>query len=170
MSTPIDPEELLRKFSEASLRYVAVGGLAVNAYGFIRATKDIDICPDPERGNLQRLASLLIDLDVEQIGTEDFDDAEMPFDPKSVEDLAQGGNFRLRTRLGDLDVMQWLSGIPGDRAYPVLAPDAMVVEMEGLSVPVCSLEHLRAMKRAAGRPQDIEDLRRLSLLHGDDAG
>jgi hypothetical protein len=28
-------------------------------------------------------------------------------------------------------------------------------------VLVCSLDHLRAMKRAAGRPQDLEDLKRL---------
>jgi hypothetical protein len=29
-------------------------------------------------------------------------------------------------------------------------------------VYVCSLDHLRAMKQAAGRPQDLEDLSRLT--------
>lgn len=168
MSEPLDPEELLRSFSAVDLRYVVVGGLAVNAYGFIRATKDIDICPDPARSNLERLAGLLSDLEVTQNGAEDFDDAEMPFDPRDVDDLAQGGNFRLQTRLGDLDVMQWLPGISGDLAYPALAAKAMVVEMDGLSVPVCSLAHLRCMKRAAGRPQDLEDLDKLAALHGDE--
>ncbi len=33
--------------------------------------------------------------------------------------------------------------------------------VEGVSVRVCGLDHLRAMKRAAGRPQDLEDLQRL---------
>ena len=56
---------------------------------------------------------------------EDFDVAEMPFDPTKVDDLAQGGNFRVATRLGNLDIMQWLSGVPGDLAYPTLAADAL---------------------------------------------
>ncbi len=99
---------------------------------------------------------------------EDFDAAEMPFDPTKPEDLAQGGNFRLSTRLGVLDVMQWLSGVPGDLAYPTLAADAMVVELEGLHVTVCSLEQLRAMKRAAGRPQDLQDLADLAIAHDDE--
>jgi predicted nucleotidyltransferase len=45
--------------------------------------------------------------------------------------------------------------------YGELSPDAIEGEVDGIPVRVCSLEHLRAMKRAAGRPQDLEDLRRL---------
>ena len=168
MTSPFDPEALLRALSGAGLRYVLVGGLAVNAHGVIRATKDVDICPDPDRANLARLATLLRDLEATQLGMEDFDLAEIPFDPTDVEDLAQGGNFRLDTRLGILDVMQWLSGVPGDHAYPALAADAMLVALEGLDVTVCSLAQLRAMKRAAGRPQDIQDLADLAIAHGDE--
>ena len=168
MTAPLDPEGLLRAFSAAGLRYVVVGGLAVNAYGVIRATNDVDICPDPDRANLERLAALLRDLDAAQVGMDDFDAAELPFDPTSVDDLAQGGNFRLETTLGNLDVMQWLSGVPGDHAYPTLARDATIVELAGLSVPVCSLAQLRAMKRAAGRPRDLQDLADLAIAHGDD--
>jgi hypothetical protein len=168
VSAPLDPEGLLRCFAEAGVRYVLVGGLAVNAHGVIRSTKDMDICPDPERSNLERLAATLRDLEATQMGMEDFEAAEMPFDPTDVEDLAQGGNFRLGTRLGDLDVMQWLSGVDGELAYPVLSADLMLVELAGLEVPVCSLANLRAMKRAAGRPQDLQDLADLAIAHGDD--
>jgi len=168
MIPSLDPEALLRSLFEAGLRYVVVGGIAVNAYGVIRATKDVDICPDPDRSNLERLAKLLRELDVAQIGADDFEEAEMPFDPRNVEDLAQGGNFRLRTSLGDLDVMQWLSGVPGELAYPVLAAEVMVVDVGGLEIPVCSLSHLRAMKRAAGRPQDLQDLADLAVAQGDE--
>lgn len=165
---PLDPEGLLRCFAEAGLRYVVIGGLAVNAYGVIRATKDLDICPDPARTNLERLASVLRDLQATQIGVEDFEADEMPFDPTSVEDLVRGGNFRLATRLGSLDIMQWISGIPGDDAYTTLAPEAIVVDLGALRVPVCGLRHLRAMKRAAGRPRDLQDLADLAIAHGDD--
>jgi hypothetical protein len=168
VTTPLDPEGLLRAFSDAGLRYVVVGGLAVNAYGVIRATKDMDICPDPDPANLARLAALLRGLEAVQVGMDDFDATEMPFDPTRVEDLAQGGNFRLQTRLGNLDVMQWLSGVAGELAYPTLARDVMTVELSGVSVPICSLAHLRAMKRAAGRPQDLQDLADLAIAHGDE--
>ena len=168
MSAPLDPEALLRALFDARLQYVLVGGLAVNAHGVIRSTKDVDICPDPERPNLSRLAALLRDLDATQLGMEDFEPDEMPFDPTEVDDLARGGNFRLATSLGTLDVMQWLSGVPGEHAYPVLAADALRVELAGLEVSVCSLAQLRAMKRAAGRPQDLQDLADLAVAHGDE--
>lgn len=168
MSAPLEPERLLRCFADAHVRYVVIGGLAVNAYGVIRGTKDLDICPDPARANLERLATVLLDLHAVQIGMEDFGADEMPFDPTKVDDLVQGGNFRLRTRLGDLDVMQWLPGVPGDVAYATLEAEAMLLALGDLQVPVCSLHHLRAMKRAAGRPQDLKDLADLAIAHGDD--
>ncbi len=57
--------------------------------------------------------------------------------------------------------MQWLSGVNTDDLYGELNPDTLEGSIDGIPVRVCSLEHLRAMKRAAGRPQDLEDLRRL---------
>jgi hypothetical protein len=36
-------DELLRRLSEAGVEFVVVGGLALNAWGVIRGTKDVDI-------------------------------------------------------------------------------------------------------------------------------
>lgn len=63
--------------------------------------------------------------------------------------------------------MQWVSGIDADHAYAVLGADAVDAEVEGVRVRICSLAHLRAMKRAAGRPQDLQDLADLAIAHGD---
>lgn len=60
-----------------------------------------------------------------------------------------------------------LAGAPGDLAYPWLAEDAETAEALGLTLRVASLPKLLAMKRAAGRPQDLEDVARLVLGHGD---
>lgn len=142
-----------------------IGGLAVNAYGVIRATQDVDICPDPDRVNLERLAGLLRDLEARQLGVEDegFAEREMPFDPTKPEDLAQGGNLRLETELGVLDVMQWLPGI--DNAYATLSEDSRQATAFGITVRVCSLAKLRQMKQAAGRPRDLQDLADLDAAH-----
>ena len=149
------------------MEHVVIGGFAVIAHGVQRFTKDLDICPAPGPDNLSRLAALVRDLGGEQVGVEDFEVDEFPFDPANPEDLARGGNFRLVTPLGVLDIMQWLPGIEADHAYPVLAPDAVTGEVFKIPVRVCSLQHLRVMKQAAGRPQDQKDLEDLSLAHPD---
>lgn len=166
MST-FDGAALLAALSERQVDYVIVGGFAVIAHGVIRTTKDLDICPDPDLGNLERLAVLLDDADAIQVGVGDFEPEEMPLDPRNPEHLAQGGNFRLTTRYGALDVMQWLAGLDADSAYPVLSRDAVDGTVAGIRVRVASLEALRRMKRAAGRPQDLDDLRQLDLAHGE---
>jgi hypothetical protein len=71
------------------------------------------------------------------------------------------GNFCVLTDLGRLDVMQWLNGVDTDDLNGHLNPGIVEGSVDGIPVRVCSLEHLRAMKRAARRPQDLEDLRRL---------
>jgi hypothetical protein len=162
----LDADALLRRLAEAEVRYIVVGGFAVIAHGVVRATKDLDICPDPELDNLTRLARLLAELHAGQADTGDFLAHELPYDPTNPEDLAEGGNFRLTTSLGDLDVMQWISGIDTDLAFEALGAHAIEVDWHGTPIRVCSLEHLRAMKVAAGRPQDLLDLANLEIANG----
>ncbi len=91
----------------------------------------------------------------------DLGPEEMPTDATDPSDLAGGGNFRLHTRLGDLDVMQWLAGVEADDPYRELVADAVRGDLGGVPVRVCGLRHLRAMKAAAGRPRDLDDLAHL---------
>lgn len=161
MPDALDPLPLLRALHERGIEHIVVGGFAVNAHGFIRVTKDLDIVPSPTQENLEKLATMLRDLDARLLDTGDFESDEMPADPTDANSLEMGGNFCLLTDIGRLDVMQWLSGIEADDLYGTFKPDAIEGNVDGIPVWVCSLEHLRAMKRAAGRPQDLEDLSRL---------
>lgn len=161
MSEALDPLPLLRFLHQRGVEHIVIGGFAVNAHGFIRVTKDLDTVPAADRENLSRLAAALTDLDAVILETEDFKDDELPANPKRVEDLARGGNFCLRTKLGRLDVMQWIGGIEVEDLYSTLDAEAVSGEVDGVPVRVCGLAHLEEMKRAAGRPQDLEDLRRL---------
>jgi hypothetical protein len=118
-------DELLLALREAQVRFVVIGGIAVGVHGYVRATKDLDIVPDPEPENLARLSSLLRDLDAEHVGVGDFAAEEFPYDPTDPEQLAQGANFRLETRLGPLDIMQ---SVEQDPEYPALAREAISVD------------------------------------------
>jgi hypothetical protein len=161
MPDALDPTPLLRALHERGIDHIVVGGFAVNAHGFIRVTKDLDIVPSPADTNLERLAAMLRDHHASILDTGDFENEEMPADPTDASGLAMGGNFCLLTDIGRLDVMQWLSGLETDDLYGELDPDTVEGSVDGIPVRVCGLEHLLAMKRAAGRPQDLEDLKRL---------
>jgi hypothetical protein len=161
MPEALDPLPLLRALHERGIEHIVVGGFAVNAHGFIRVTKDLDIVPSPAQENLEKLAAMLRDHHASVLDTGDFETEEMPADPTDASGLEMGGNFCLLTDIGRLDVMQWLSGLEADDLYSELDPDTVEGSVDGIPVHVCGLEHLLAMKRAAGRPQDLEDLKRL---------
>jgi hypothetical protein len=159
---PLDARALLTALVEARIEFIVVGGFAVGAHGFPRATKDVDLVPSPERTNLERLADLLRTLDSTVIGTEEFDPTEIVH--PDLEGLLGGGNWVLRTRFGRLDIMQYLEP---DLDYAKLDPGAIEDEVFGLRVRFCGYEDLVAMKEAAGRDQDLVDLSRLRAARGE---
>jgi hypothetical protein len=68
-----------------------------------------------------------------------------------AETLAAGQNFTFATRFGPLDILGDPAGAP---RYRQLRADATPVEIRGLTVRIASIDHLIAMKEAAGRPHD----------------
>lgn len=68
----LKPEPLIAALVEGGIEFIVVGGFAVAAHGYPRATKDIDICPNPTTENLARLADVLAALDAEPIGLGDL--------------------------------------------------------------------------------------------------
>lgn len=154
MSTnPLRLRELLERLVEAEVRFVLVGGLAVNAWGYLRATRDVDVVPDPDRDNLKRLDTLLRGLD----GKVEVGDRLLGSDAISTF-LRTGDRALVKTDLGQVDVLQGLPQIP---RFEDLEKEARDVDVDGLTVRVCSLEHLLAMKRASDRPRDKDDLEAL---------
>jgi hypothetical protein len=66
---------------------VSVGGLAVAAHGYPRATKDVDIVPAPDRADRRRLYEALRSLGAQPIEVGDFRPEELPvpFNPDGLE-------------------------------------------------------------------------------------
>jgi predicted nucleotidyltransferase len=144
-------DQLLRRLSEAGVEFVLVGGLAVNAWGVVRGTKDVDIVAAPDPENLKRLAKVAVGARGHVQKGEAF--LSTPF--SIAAEIASGERVAIETELGLLDVVQGLDGVP---PYAELRKSAINAEILGVNVAVCSIHSLREMKRAAGRPRDQVDL------------
>lgn len=165
---PLRAEPLIAALVEHEVDFIVVGGYAVAAHGFPRATKDIDICPDPIDENLERLANALAELEATPIGLDEFK-GEFDLEP-NLEGLNMGGNWTLLTTHGRLDVLQTFSfegGAEGEGEYRDLASHAVERDFLGHRVKFCSYEDLLRMKRAAGRAQDKVDIESLKVARGD---
>lgn len=161
MSTsPLRLRELLERLIGAEVRFVLVGGLAVNAWGYLRGTQDVDVVPDPDRENLTKLDSLLRELG----GKVDVGGRLLDSDAISTF-LRTGDRTLVLTDLGQLDVLQGLPQVP---RYEELEKQAKDIDIDGLKVRVCSLEHLLEMKRASDRPRDRDDLEVLEAAQNED--
>jgi predicted nucleotidyltransferase len=153
MPEPLRLRELLERLVKAEIRFVLVGGLAVNAWGYLRATRDVDLVPDPDTPNLERLNVLLTELG----GRVDVDGRLLA--PSALATfLKVGDRTQVVTELGTVDILQGLPQVP---RFSELDAEATDVEIEGFVVRVCSYEHLVAMKRASERPRDRDDLEAL---------
>ncbi|MBS1883594.1 MAG: nucleotidyltransferase [Actinobacteria bacterium] len=156
-------DELLRRLVDAGTEFVLVGGLAVNAWGVVRGTKDVDVLIDPEPGNLRRVAEVAVAAG----GRVQRGDALLGSAFSIAAELAGGEQVAIETDLGRLDVVQGLEGVP---TYAELRKRAEEVEVLGVRVAVCSLEDLRAMKRVAGRPRDLVDIEDLEAIDDQEHG
>jgi hypothetical protein len=145
-----DLAALLAALHTGEVRFVVIGAVAVGAHGHIRATQDLDIVPEPRHDNLDRLGNVLVALDARLSA-----DQRRGIDAELRQALYAGRNLTLTTRLGDLDIVQRLPGIP---TWPSLIADAKQTTLGEVPLAVCSREHLIAMKRARHSLQDQADV------------
>jgi hypothetical protein len=153
----LDIRGILGELVREGVEFLVIGGVAVGYHGHVRATKDVDVVPAPDSANLERLTLVLKKLDAEVEGAGEFQSGELP-DPLDPKALALGGNWVLQTRLGRLDIMQWIGD---DALWEKLAPAAIEDEIGDLPIKMVSYEDLVAMKEQAARPEDLTDLQRL---------
>lgn len=152
----IDFAAVLRALADAGVRFIIVGGAAATAHGSARLTQDLDVVYRRDAENLRRLAGALEPHEPYLRGVQ----PGLPF-ALDEDTLARGLNFTLVSKLGDLDL---LGEIVGGGGFDDLIEDSIEIELFGVRCHCLGLRKLIEVKRAAGRPKDLESLAELEEL------
>jgi len=151
-----DFRRLIETLSTAAVDYILVGGVAATVHGSVRLTADVDIVYARDRGNLARLVRALSQYEPYLRGAP----PGLPFE-LSVDTLQSGLNFTLTTTAGALDL---LGEITGGGNFEDLIAHTIEVQLFGYPCRCLDLPTLIRVKRAAGRPKDLESIAELEAI------
>lgn len=154
--------EMARRFSEAKVDFVIVGGVAIRSHGGNYVTEDLDICYSRTNENLKKIAEVLLPLGPRP---RNFPE-KLPyvFDWTT---LQHGTNFTFETSMGDVDLLGEVKAIGN---YEDLVRRSIRVDLDGHSTYILSIPALIIAKRAAGRPKDVAGLQVLEALEEAEKG
>lgn len=141
------PRPILDALLAHDVDFVLIGGMAGVVRGSSYPTFDVDIAYGRERENLERLAAALIQLGAQLRGAP----PGLPF-ILDAQTLENGAHFTFETPYGSLDILTDPDGAP--RYDELKRAAGQPVELEGVMILTASLDHLIAMKEAAGRTKD----------------
>jgi hypothetical protein len=149
------------------VEYVVVGGIAAQAYGARRPTKDFDCLINRTAENLENVAAALRDLNA-RLRVHGLSDEESAALPLRLDGIAIGQMeiSTWRTDVGDLDL---LVDIPSRDGHRLLYGDVVrravtLVASDEVTVVVADLQDIIASKEWANRPKDREALPELRGL------
>jgi len=151
-----DFASLLEVLVREDVAFIVVGGFAATAHGSAHVTVDLDVVYERRADNIARLAAAVAPLEPVLRGAPPG--LPFVFDAATIE---RGLNFMLSTSAGDLDL---LGEIVGGGTYGSLLARSEVREVFGLRCRFVGLESLIQLKRAAGRPKDLERIAELEAL------
>jgi hypothetical protein len=148
--------DLLPLLVRHNVRFIVVGGGAAIAHGLARLTYDLDVVYARDPDNIRNLCAALRNHRPYLRGAP----PGLPFS-WDEETIKAGLNFTLTTSVGDLDL---LGEVTGGGDYDQLLPFTEELKAFGVNCCFVTLERLIQLKRAAGRPKDLEVIAELQAL------
>jgi hypothetical protein len=150
--------ELLDVLIRCNVPFVLIGGHAVNYHGYIRTTEDHDIVfmrnRDAEAALLKACKELKAAWISDEIDPETQLERLIPVSPAYIRNEHL---MMLWTRFGYLDIYDFIPGYPEEDVTQLFDS---AEEMNGILF--AGLSWLRKMKKASGRPRDLDDLNHLA--------
>mgnify|MGYP001561710270 CR=1 FL=1 len=158
----LDYLAIFKKLNEAGIEYIVVGGVAINLYGIPRMTYDIDLLLNLEDQNVRKFVQLLnkwgfkpkVPVDIMDLGEED-----------KREDWIRNKHMKAfnlvnpQWAISEIDIV-----IDSPVDYEKGHERVNYIVLQGVSIPVLSIDDLIKMKEKTGRLQDNADIRYLREL------
>jgi hypothetical protein len=148
---------LLKAFEEAGLRYILIGGFAVNMHGHWRATGDVDVWVEESPENRRALRAAM-----RIAGYGDMEEMER------MQFVAGWTGFRLNSGF-TLDLMTSIKGFAAED-FPACYERSVIDKVDDLTIRYFHRDDLLHAKKAAGRPKDVQDIIALNDLYGEEEG
>ena len=137
--------DMIKCLNKAGVDYILVGGWAVNMYGYIRATVDLDVWILADADNAKKVYSA-----VAEFGA--------PVSEMKPEEFAEYGMiFQIGVAPCRVDIISKISGV----SYADAVTRAVQKTIDGIPVRIISLDDLIANKKASGRAKDLADVEAL---------
>ncbi len=157
-----DLHRIFEALGKARVRYLVVGGVAVVLHGYPRFTADLDLIVELTPDNALAAVRALADLGFQPRAPVD---AEAFADPDARRGWIQDKGLTMFSMWSkdfpateiDLFVEE---PVPFEAAYA----RAVRVDLGPSQIPVAAIEDLLALKRAASRPRDLEDIEALEAI------
>ncbi|MCA1758737.1 MAG: nucleotidyltransferase, partial [Bacteroidales bacterium] len=130
-------KEFIELLNEHKVKYLIIGGYAVNFHGYPRYTKDIDFWLWMNKENIQNLLEALKEFGFGSLGLK-------PEDFLSPENIIQLGNEPYR-----IDMLMDLEGVDFEKCYRRKTE----IELDGIKTNFLSLQDLIKVKKTTGRLQ-----------------
>ncbi|MDE3185774.1 MAG: nucleotidyltransferase [Bacteroidota bacterium] len=133
------------------VKYIMVGGYAINLHGFQRYTGDIDIWIEDTNENRQNLRKAFIDCEMGDYPMLD-----------SIQFVPGWTDFQLKNGLR-LDIMASMKGLEGFTFSECLTM-ASIADIDEVKIPFLHLDQLIANKKIINRPKDKIDIIELEKI------
>jgi hypothetical protein len=159
-------ELIISTLNDSEVRYLVVGGIAVNAHGYMRLTVDVDLLIQLESANILKAMRGLA-----RIGYH-------PSIPVTFDDFADPVIRKRWISEKQMKVLKLFSDAHRETAIDVFVSEPIAFDeafarvhryplTDNIEVPVCSYEDLVELKTQASRPKDLIDLDQLKKLKGE---
>ena len=150
---------IFRELNKKKIKYIVVGGMAVNFYGVPRATYDIDLLLYLEDSNLKKYLTLMKGWGFKPkvpVDIMDFAKKELRQDWIKNKNMKAFNLVNPDWGIREIDII-----IDAPVNYKKAIKNARHISLDDVSIPTISISDLILMKAKTGRKQDKEDIKSL---------
>lgn len=155
-------ERVFSELNKEGIKYVVIGGIALNLHGVPRATADLDLAVEIEEKNLEKIAAVLKKIGFKPrlpVKNKDFSD------PRNLEKWRKEKKMRAFTfwnpkkSFEEIDIL-----IDNPIDFEEIDKTKEVIKAKNISIPLVSIDHLIKLKEKSGRKQDEADIEALEKI------